>query len=103
MVNKLDSIDNEFRVFKMEILAGDEDLVAQAVGLQKLELMTLHEVFMLSKHSDHHSLTRLLCPPPYRKKPTVPLPLTSPKSTGIPVFLTNTNVSFKITSNQGKS
>lgn len=33
-MNKLDSIESEFRVFKMEVLAGDDDLIAEAVSLQ---------------------------------------------------------------------
>lgn len=32
MVNKLDTIDTEFRVFKMEVLAGDDDFVAEMVS-----------------------------------------------------------------------
>lgn len=31
MVNKLDSIDTEFRFFRMEVLAGDEDFLVSTV------------------------------------------------------------------------
>jgi len=32
VVNKLDGIDNEFRFFKMEVLAGEPDFVVEAVS-----------------------------------------------------------------------
>lgn len=31
MVNKLDSIDTTFRFFKMEILAGEDNMIAEVV------------------------------------------------------------------------
>jgi len=33
IVNKLDSIDTQFRFFKMELLAGDPNYVVEAVSL----------------------------------------------------------------------
>jgi tRNA (guanine37-N1)-methyltransferase len=32
VVNKLDTIDNEFRFFKMEVLAGEEDFLVNLVS-----------------------------------------------------------------------
>ncbi len=31
MINKLETIDNEFRFFKMELLAGEPDYIVEAV------------------------------------------------------------------------
>lgn len=32
VVNKMDSIDTTFRFFKMEVLAGDDDMIAEVVS-----------------------------------------------------------------------
>lgn len=38
MVNKVDTIDTEFRVFKMEVIAGDEDFNVELVRSEKASL-----------------------------------------------------------------
>jgi hypothetical protein len=46
VVNKMDSIDTTFRFFKMELLAGEDDMVAEVVSIS---------LWSLSKKKDRHT------------------------------------------------
>lgn len=84
MVNKLDSIDTEFRVFKMEVLAGEDDFVAEMVSINHA---TLDRQGCSSELPNPSSIVRC------SENLNVNSHSISPKSTGTLVWGTNTNVS----------
>lgn len=47
VVNKLDSIDTQFRFFKMELLAGEPNYVVEHVGFPSLVY------FLISEHAEY--------------------------------------------------
>lgn len=78
-MNKLDNIDTQFRFFKMEVLAGEEDFIVQAVFMFLIVVIVI-EV-------------------PYRTSQTANLNSTFPKSIGILDYIPNINV-LSLYSNQ---
>jgi tRNA (guanine37-N1)-methyltransferase len=61
VVNKLDSIDSSFRFFKMEVLAGEDDMIAKVKENGCIFEFDFSKVYWNSRlHSEHHRLTTLL-------------------------------------------
>lgn len=44
MVNKLDAIDNKFRFFKMELIAGEPNYVVQHVRIPSLDILAILDI-----------------------------------------------------------
>uniref|UniRef100_A0AC35TK67 tRNA (guanine(37)-N1)-methyltransferase n=1 Tax=Rhabditophanes sp. KR3021 TaxID=114890 RepID=A0AC35TK67_9BILA len=54
VVNKIDSINNEFRFFEMELLAGKEDYVAEVIEDKNRYQMDFSKVFWNSRLGNEH-------------------------------------------------
>ncbi|PWN21064.1 hypothetical protein BCV69DRAFT_298853 [Microstroma glucosiphilum] len=63
VVNKLDSIDTEFRFFQMELLAGEEDYVTTASESNCTFTFDFRKVYFNSRlHTEHNRIVSLMRP-----------------------------------------
>lgn len=75
VVNKTNTIDTTYRYFKMEVLAGEENMVAKVGEIYRFALFCINDIRMYT-HADVFSL---FC---RSKKMARPMNLTFPACTG---------------------